>query len=308
VADHPYFLLFPGQGAQHAGMLGSIGELTEVREAVEEAEDVLRLPLGRWMREGPDEVLTQTPHAQPALLALGYGVARALLNRGLRIAGAAGHSLGEITALTVAGVFSLADGVRVSWLRGKAMQEATPPGSGAMTALLGCDDAVLSAALAAGRAQGIVVAANHNAPGHVVLSGETVAVQAAVEAAKERGVRKALPLKVSAAFHSPLMRPAAEHLAEVLESLAVGTPAFPVWSNARLAVYGTDPAEIREALVEQVTAPVLWVDQVRRMRGQAPGLEIAPAGVLKALCRRIDPDWDILEAREPDDIRRLVAA
>jgi [acyl-carrier-protein] S-malonyltransferase len=273
-----------------------------VREAIAEAEDVLGLPLGRWMLDGPAGELTRTEHAQPALLALGVGVARHLAERGIEAVAAAGHSLGEITALCACESLTLADALRLTHLRGRAMQSAVAEGVGAMVALLGLDEAELPAVLAAGAADGIVAAANINAPGQIVLSGDRAAVDAAVTEARARGLRKAVPLQVSAPFHSPLMAPAAAALAEFLADLSLAAATVPVWSNARLAPHSDDPAEIRAALVEQVTAPVRWSEQLRRMAPTAPGIEVAPAGVLRGLCRRILPDWPVYEVAQPADL------
>ncbi len=295
-------LLFPGQGAQYPGMSAEWTAIPAVREAVAEAEDVLGLPLGRWMLTGPAEELTRTDHAQPALLALGVGVARHLAAQGIQAVAAAGHSLGEITALCACGSLTLAGALRLTHLRGRAMQSAVPEGMGAMTALLGLKEADLPAVLAAGTTCGIVAAANINAPGQIVLSGERAAVETAVAEARRRGLRKAVPLQVSAPFHSPLMAPAAAALAEFLAELPLAAASVPVWSNARLAPHSDDPAEIRAALVEQVTAPVRWSEQLQRMAPAAPGIEVAPAGVLRGLCRRILPDWPVYEVARPQDL------
>lgn len=303
----PRFLLFPGQGAQRAGMLEGWDAFAPVRDAVAEAEAVLGLPFSAWMLEGPAEALRPTAHAQPALLALGVGVARLLLDRGLQPAAAAGHSLGEITALTVAESLDYGDALRLTHLRGQAMQRAVPAGQGSMVALLGMADDRLEAVLAAGANAGTVVAANHNAPGQVVLSGDVAAVEAALLAAREQGVRRTMPLDVSAPFHSPRMAPAAEELDDFLAELPLAPPRFPVWSNARLAPHGDRAEDLRAALVEQVTAPVAWVEQVRRMAPTVPGLEIAPAGVLRGLCRRILPDWEVQELRRPADAETWLA-
>lgn len=276
-----------------------------VREVVAEAEDVLGLPVGRWMLDGPADELTRTEHAQPALLALGVGAARYAAAQGIEAVAAAGHSLGEISALCAAGSLTLADALRLTHLRGRAMQTAVPAGAGAMYALLGVDEAALPAILAAGDKHGVVVAANENAPGQIVLSGDRAAVEASVAAAKSQGVRKAVPLQVSAPFHSPLMAPAAAALADFLAALPVSAPRVPVWSNARLAPHGDDPQEIRDALVAQVTAPVRWAEQMRRMAPSAPGLELAPAGVLRGLCRRVLPDWPVHELATPADLAAL---
>lgn len=301
------FTLFPGQGAQRAGMLQGFAADPEVRALVAQAEAVLDLPLGRWMLEGPEEALKPTEIAQPALLTLGVAAARVLVRSGVRVVGAAGHSLGEITALAAAGALDFSDAVRLVHLRGKAMQAATAGGDTTMVAVLGLDEAAVADTVAAGAAHGVVAAANFNAPGHVVLSGERIAVAAAVEAARAAGARRVIELEVSAAFHSPLMAPAAEALAAVLATMEVRAPAYPVWSNARLAPHEPDPEAIRRDLVAQITAPVRWSEQVRRMQAPVRAVELAPAGVLCGLIRRIAPQWDVRELARAADLAAVLA-
>lgn len=220
-------LLFPGQGAQRPGMTAGWSNDAHVREAVAMAEDVLSLPLGRWMQDGPADELTRTEHAQPALLALGLGAARRMRADGLEPVAAAGHSLGEITALAAAEALSYPDALRLTHLRGRAMQAAVAPGEGAMTALLGLDEAKIPEALAAGAAHGVVVAANENAPGQIVLSGDAPAVAAAAEAAKSLGARKAIPLQVSAPFTRRAWPPPPPNWPPFWRRSSSGRPPFP---------------------------------------------------------------------------------
>ena len=297
-------LFFPGQGAQKAGMLDAWFDLPSVRASIELAEAVLSAPLGTWMSKGPDDKLRETAWAQPALLALGVPVAQELIGRGLPVVGAAGHSLGELTALTAAGVFTLEQGIRLAHERGRAMQDAVPLGKGGMAALLGVDDEALATVLERAHCFGVVVAANENAPGHTVVSGETAAIEAIRTHAPECGVRRVIPLPVSAPFHSPLMAPAAERMRELLGDMHLEPPAFPVWSNVLCAPY-PDTDSIRDALVEHITAPVRWSTQVARMHEALPdsiAIDLPPAGVLSGLHRRIRANWPIQRLQSPADL------
>lgn len=272
-------------------------ESRELQQAIAIAESELNLPLGQWMARGPDTELVRTKHAQPALLALGYAIAAELLARGITVTAAAGHSLGELTALTVAGVMTLKDAIRLAYLRGEAMQQAVPEGQGGMVALLGGDDEAVQNILSDAAAKGKIVAANFNAPGHVVVSGDRAALDFVKEHSKDYGIRRTIALDVSAPFHSPLMAPAAAQLRQALATIQLRNPAFPVWSNADLRPYeGVD--HIRDALVRQVTAPVRWVEQVRLMRNGAAAIELPPGKVLHGLVKRIEPEWkvDIVES------------
>lgn len=287
------FLLFPGQGAQRVGMTLPFTRSAYLREALVVAEAELDLPLGRWMAEGPANELMRTQHAQPALLVLGYAIAQELLAKGLSVEAAAGHSLGELTALTVARALDFNDAVRLAYLRGQAMQQAVPEGQGGMLALLGAAEAQVNDVLAQATRFGVVVAANFNAPGHTVVSGERSALSWIKDQARVLGIRRVIELEVSAPFHSPLMAPAAKVLAAALDSITVKKPQFTVWSNADLCPHG-DPAQIRDALVRQVTAPVHWIKQVQNMRSAVPALELPPGKVLVGLIKRIAPDWVVI--------------
>jgi len=290
-------------------MLSPWRGLPEVAETVVEAEAVLQLPLTRWMTGTADNQLDQTANAQPALLALGMGVFRYLRKHfSPQIVGAAGHSLGEITALTAAGVFSFVDALRLVRERGEAMQAASED-DGAMTAVIGADEAVVRQAVDRQPADALAIS-GYNAPKQLVLSGRRTAVAAASDEIRRQAPRARLkPLPVSAAFHSPLMRPAAARLAACLAQTPMHVPAFPVWSNVTLTRHPGDNVDaIREALVRQLTAPVVWTRQVPQMPTQAPALELPPAGTLRALCRRIDAHWPITAVNRPDDAARALAA
>jgi len=301
--------IFPGQGSQAVGMGKNLAEaFPAAREVFAEVDDALGQHLTRIMFEGPDEELTLTENAQPALMAVSMAVVRVLEKEGGRVLSrsarfVAGHSLGEYSALAAAGVFGLADTARLLRTRGRAMQEAAPVGEGAMAAILGLDlDAVLAIARAAAEAD-VCAAANDNAPGQVVVSGHRRAVERAIAIASTRGARRAILLPVSAPFHCALMAPAAEVMAEALAAIPVAAPAVPVVSNVRAEAV-TAPAEILELLVTQVTGMVRWRESVlwMRDRGIERVVEIGPGKVLSGLARRIDPDLQSISLATVEDI------
>jgi [acyl-carrier-protein] S-malonyltransferase len=286
--------VFPGQGSQTVGMGRDLsGAFPEARAVFEEVDEALGQPLSRLMWEGPAETLTLTENAQPALMAVSVAVARVLAARGAglpgRIAFVAGHSLGEYSALAAAGTFTLADTARLLRLRGQSMQKAVPVGVGAMTALLGVGlDAARTIAAAA--AQGDVCdVANDNEPSQVVLSGHKVAIDRVADVGKAHGLRRAIPLPVSAPFHCRLMQPAADAMADALASVAMQAPAVPVIANV-LAAPISDPADIRRRLVEQATGTVRWRECVLAMAaaGVTQLYELGSGKVLTGLAGRID--------------------
>ena len=296
-------ILLPGQGAQDVGMGRDLAEaFPEARELYGRAEEILDLPLRRICWEGPEAELTRTENAQPAILLHSYVVWR-LLPEGVRsgAAVAAGHSLGEFTAYLVAGALSFADALRLVRRRGELMARSD---EGTMAAVLGLDDEDVEEACRA--TDGIVVAANYNAPGQVVISGAVEAVEAASEAAREAGARRVLPLDVSGAFHSPLMEVAREGLAEALQEVELRDPDFPVVANVT-AEPVTEGGEARDLLVRQLTSPVRWSASVRRMAGLEPGgwLELGPGSVLAGLARRIDRSLEVRSVGEADAVRAL---
>lgn len=300
---------FPGQGSQHVGMGAALADTyAPARTVFEEVDDVLGQPLLRLMREGPEDELTLTENAQPALMAVSMAIIRVLeADKGVRLADfaryAAGHSLGEYSALAAAGSLSLADAARLLKLRGQAMQQAVPVGEGAMAALLG-PDLEAAEAIARDAAQGDVCqVANDNAPGQVVISGAKAAVERAIEIASERGVRRSVMLPVSAPFHCALMQPAAEAMAEALSGVELAAPSVPIVVNVK-AQPVSDPEALRRHLVEQVTGAVRWRETIAFMAGEGIGrvYEIGPGKVLSGLARRISRDLDTYALATPEDI------
>ena len=288
--------LFPGQGSQQVGMGAALAEASAAARAVfEEVDEALGQHLSRLMREGPEDELTLTENAQPAIMANAVATLGVLEQEGgVRVAEhaafVAGHSLGEYSALCAAGALDLATTARLLKLRGRAMQAATPVGEGAMAALLGLswEDALQ---VAEDAAQGEVVsAANDNAPGQAVISGHRGAVERAVVLAKARGAKKAMLLPVSAPFHCELMRPAAEAMAETLAEAPLRAPLVPVYANVT-AQPAADPDEVRRLLVEQITAPVRWRESVANMTGAGVERFVEFGGkVLGPMVKRITPD------------------
>jgi [acyl-carrier-protein] S-malonyltransferase len=284
-------MVFPGQGSQSIGMLSGYGDVPVIRQTLAEASEVLGQDLARLMADGPAEELNKTVNTQPVMVAAGYAVYRAWRELGgAQPEMVAGHSLGEYTALVVAGVLSFADCLPLVRLRGQAMQEAVPVGKGAMAAILGLDDDAVRAACAESAQSEVVEAVNFNAPSQVVIAGHAGAVKRAVEAGKARGAKRAVLLPVSAPFHSSLMGPAAERLREALKSVAFRAPAIPVVHNVD-ARTRSDPGDIKDALVRQADHPVRWVDCVRHLAETSVThvLECGPGKVLAPLSRRISP-------------------
>lgn len=284
------------------------------RDTFAEVDEALGLPLSRLMWDGPKETLTLTENAQPALLAVSMAVIRVLeREKGVPLektaAFAAGHSLGEYSALAAARAFRLADAVRLVRLRGAAMQKAVPFGEGAMAALLGADIET-ARKVAEEAAQGEVCAvANDNEPAQVVLSGHKAAIGRAAAAARKYGVRRVIPLQVSAPFHCPLMQPAADAMAEALADVEISSPAVPVVANVRAAPV-QDPAEIRRCLVEQVTGTVRWRESVAFMAASGAGTfyEIGAGKVLSGLVRRIDATLTASGIGDPGEVDAALPA
>ncbi len=279
-------VLFPGQGSQHVGMgAGLVERVPAARETFERAEEVLGIPLRRLCLEGPEEELTRTENAQPAILTVSVALWRALGDAAPSPDFVAGHSLGEFTALVVAGALSLEDGVRLVRRRGELMAAAR---EGTMAAVLGLDREPLEAICREVRETvGVVVIANDNAPGQLVVSGERAAVEAVAERARAAGARRVVPLKVSAAFHSPLMEAAAQAFREALTAVSFRDPRIPVISNVTARPL-TRAGELAEELATQIVAPVRWTESLRYLadQGVEAWWEVGPGTVLSGLVRR----------------------
>ena len=309
-------LLFPGQGSQAVGMGAQLADaFASAREVFAEVDEALGQKLSVLMREGPEDQLTLTENAQPALMAVSMAAIRALkVEFGFDVATAAyvaGHSLGEYSALAAAGAISLSDTARLLKLRGQAMQRAVPVGQGAMASLIGpkTDLALAEAAAAAGAELGVCVVANDNNAGNIVISGEKAAVDRAIEKAKELGAR-AIPLNVSAPFHCPLMQPAADEMAAALASATILAPAVPVVANV-LARLESDPEVIRRLLVEQVTGRVRWRESMEWMAtegGVTRFVEIGSGKVLTGMAKRIAPEAECLPLNTPEELEAFAKA
>jgi len=308
--------IFPGQGSQAVGMGHELAAaFAAARHLFQEVDDALDQHLSRLMFEGPESDLLLTENAQPAIMAASLAALRVLeAEGGLVLADAAGfiagHSLGEYSALCASGSLGVADTARLLKTRGRAMQEAVPVGEGAMAALLGLDpDVVAAIAAEAASEDGVCTAANDNAPGQVVVSGDRAAVERAVALAAEKGAKRSIMLPVSAPFHCPLMAPAAEVMREALAATAVAPPAVPLVANVT-AVAVEDPDAIRALLVQQVTAPVRWRECVLYMRDHGVDrlAEIGAGKILTGLARRIDRDLTAVSVQNPAEVEAFLNA
>ncbi|ASV98548.1 ACP S-malonyltransferase [Paraburkholderia aromaticivorans] len=285
-----FAFVFPGQGSQSVGMLNAFADHAVVRETIQEASDALNQDLGKLIAEGPAEDLNLTTNTQPVMLTASYAMYRAWLQAGgPKPAILAGHSLGEYTALVAAGAIAFRDAVPLVRFRAQAMQTAVPVGEGGMAAILGLDDDTVRAVCAEASVAGVVEAVNFNAPAQVVIAGHKAAVEKACEVAKAKGAKRALPLPVSAPFHSSLLKPASDQLREYLASVDVQVPAIPVVNNVDVAVVN-EPAGIKDALVRQAAGAVRWVEGVQAMSAQGVThvIECGPGKVLAGLTKRID--------------------
>lgn len=296
--------VFPGQGSQSVGMLAELSELHPVvRESFVEASDGAGVDLWALSQGGPEEMLNRTEYTQPALLAAGIAVWRAWQQQGGAMPSRlAGHSLGEYTALVAAGALSLKDGAHLVRLRGQLMQEAAPAGVGAMAAVLGADDAMVAEVCKEASDSQVVVPANYNSPGQIVIGGDTAAVDRAIALLGERGVRKVVKLAVSVPSHTPLMREAANRLAEAMAGLRWHAPRLPVVQNVDAQAHdGVDA--IREALVRQLYLPVRWTECMQALAagGATRIAECGPGKVLAGLAKRIDKALDARALGTPAD-------
>ena len=305
-----YAFVFPGQGSQTVGMAKELCETSAAaREVLEEVDEALKQSLSHLMFEGPEDELVLTENAQPALMATSVAVLRTLQQEGgidfrEKVAFVAGHSLGEYSALAAAGTFALADTAQLLKRRGQAMQHAVPVGEGAMAAVLGLEvgDVAEIAKTAAG-ADEVCALANDNAPGQAVISGHRDAISRAIELCSDRGAKRSIELPVSAPFHCALMAPAADQMREALAEVALGDPTVPLVANVTAAPVRA-AHEIRELLVEQVTAMVRWRESVLSLRGAGVDsiVELGAGRVLSGLVRRIDREIATASVHTPDDV------
>jgi [acyl-carrier-protein] S-malonyltransferase len=303
-------MVFPGQGSQSVGMLNGYAGLPGVDDVRREAGEALGAAFLGLMDEGPAEALGLTINTQPAMVTAGYAAYcawRAL--GGSEPDMVAGHSLGEYTALTAASALSFRDCLPLVRYRAQAMQEAVPEGQGAMAAILNLDDAAVRAACAESAQGEVVEAVNFNAPGQIVIAGSKAAVERAMQACKAKGARRAVPLPVSAPFHSALMRPAAERLGSYLADVTVSVPKFPLVNNVDVKVE-TQPPAIKSALVRQAASPVRWVETVQKMRadGVTHVLECGPGRVLAGMVKRIDGALQVHALADRASLEQALAA
>ncbi|HEU4987943.1 MAG TPA: ACP S-malonyltransferase [Rhizobiaceae bacterium] len=305
---------FPGQGSQAVGMGRDLAEaFPEARAVFEEVDEALSQKLSAIMWEGPEETLTLTANAQPALMAVSLAAMRALEARGFvlkdKVAYVAGHSLGEYSALCAAGMFSVADTARLLRIRGNAMQQAVPVGEGAMAAIIGLEQADVEAACAEAGQGSVCQVANDNGGGQLVISGAKPAVEQAARLCTEKGAKRALMLPVSAPFHSALMAPAAEAMREALAGVAKKAPVVPVVANVSVTPL-TDPDEITARLVEQVMGRVRWRETVEWFgaNGVDTLYEVGAGKVLSGLARRINREIATANIGTPADVEAALAA
>ncbi|MGN6652199.1 ACP S-malonyltransferase [Trinickia sp.] len=310
-----FAFVFPGQGSQSVGMLNAFADHPIVRETLQEASDALGQDLGKLIAEGPAEDLNLTTNTQPVMLTAAYAMYRAFREAGGAVpALLAGHSLGEYTALVAAGALAFRDAVPLVRFRAQAMQTAVPVGVGGMAAILGLDDDTVRAVCseASRESGGIVEAVNFNAPAQVVIAGHAAAVEKACEFAKAKGAKRALPLPVSAPFHSSLLKPASDQLREYLASVEVKVPQVPVVNNVDVATV-SEPAAIKDALVRQAAGAVRWVECVQAMAkdGVTHVVECGPGKVLTGLTKRIDGNLAGVSIADPaslDETLKLLGA
>lgn len=281
--------VFPGQGSQSLGMMQAYGDSPIIRQTFDEASAALGDDLWALVNEGPAESLNLTTNTQPLMLTAGVAVYRAWLEEGgVKPELVAGHSLGEYSALVAAGALGFGDAVPLVRFRAQAMQEAVPAGEGAMAALLGLDEETARAVCDESAQGEVVEVANLNSIGQIVIAGQASAVARAAELAKQRGAKRAVLLPVSAPFHCSLMRPAAEKLAERLETIEISDPAIAVVNNVDVACYA-DPTQIRDALVRQAFSPVRWIETIQSMAalGVTHLYECGPGKVLAGMTKRL---------------------
>ena len=303
--------IFPGQGSQSVAMLATLAKaFPVVQQIFSQASTVLNYDLWRLVQEGPESALNQTDKTQPAMLAAGVAVWQVWQEcGGATPALMAGHSLGEYTALVCAGALAYETAVRIVAERGRAMQEAVPEGAGAMAAILGLEDDVVREICTQAAQQEVVAAVNFNSPGQVVIAGTAAAVGRAIEGAKAAGARRAIMLPVSVPSHCLLMKPAAERMASMLQTIEITTPLIPVINNVDVLAE-TAPQHIKQALVRQLYNPVRWVETIQAMqsKGARLVLECGPGKVLAGLNRRIDRQLNTLPVFDESSLRQALLA
>ncbi len=301
--------VFPGQGAQTIGMGRDLCDnFAEARDAFAEASEALGYDMQELCFNGPKEELDKTFRTQPSILTASIAVFRVLTAKGITPAAVAGHSLGEYSAITAAGVLSLRDAVKLTEQRGTFMQEAVPEGKGLMAAILGLERKTLDdICLSVG--SGYVAAANYNCPGQIVIAGEKQAVEDAMKLAKDAGAKRALALAVSAPSHCRLMAPASERLAKLLDTIELKAPALPVMNNAD-ALFLDTVEGIKTSLVKQLNSPLLWEDSIKNMAasGIDTFIEVGPGKVLSGLIKRIVPEAKILNVEDTESLNKTVDA
>ncbi|MBU3070448.1 ACP S-malonyltransferase [Aestuariicella sp. G3-2] len=302
--------VFPGQGSQKVGMLAELAEsYPVVEETFAQASGVLGYDLWQLIQNGPQEELNLTEKTQPMLLTASVAIWRIWEQKGgAKPVLMAGHSLGEWSALVCSGVVAFEDAVKLVQLRGKYMQQAVPAGVGAMAAIIGLDDDAINAACEQAAGDEVVAAVNFNSPGQVVIAGHAGAVERAIEGCKEAGAKRAMPLPVSAPFHTSLMRPAADNLAEQIMATEFSAPTVPVVHNVN-AKTEADPEKIKQLMIEQIYTPVLWVDCTRTLveSGVTQVVECGPGKVLSGLCRRIEKSLSTFATETPADLDKALA-
>lgn len=303
--------VFPGQGSQKVGMLAEMAaEYPVIEQTFAEASEVLGYNLWELVQTGPQEELNLTERTQPMLLTASVAIWRAWNEKGgAKPALMAGHSLGEWTALVCAGVVAFKDAVKLVQQRGKFMQEAVPAGEGAMAAVIGLDDDAIKAACEQAAGDEVVAPVNFNSPGQVVIAGSAGAVERAIPLCKEAGAKRAMPLPVSAPFHTSLMKPAADRLAEQIQATEFKAPETPVVHNVN-AQTEADPENIKALMIEQIYAPVLWSDCVRTMSqaGITQMVECGPGKVLSGLAKRIERSLSALPSETPEDLAKALGS
>ncbi len=306
-----FAFVFPGQGSQAVGMLNAWGDNAAVRKTLDEASDALGEDVAKLIAEGPAEALSLTTNTQPVMLTAGVACYRAWIAAGGPEASVmAGHSLGEYGALVASGVISFKDAVPMVRFRAQAMQDAVPVGTGGMAAILGLDDDAVRKACAdaAAATNEVVEAVNFNAPAQVVIAGSKTGVEKACELAKAAGAKRALPLPVSAPFHSSLLKPASEKLETYLADKTFNEPRIDVINNVDVSIL-KDPASIKNALVRQAAAPVRWVETIQAMarEGVTHVVECGPGKVLAGMTKRINGDLNGLAVYDPATLAEVMA-